>query len=94
VDAFLAKKEAQDSPLLQAALMGGGMELNDKVAQLHGRLQAELAKVDDELQSLGQAWEVCAAELPLARLESLGQRLGFWTKWSSQLAERSNRLMF
>ena len=43
VDAFLAKKEAQDSPLLQAALMGEGMALNDKVTELHGRLQSELA---------------------------------------------------
>ena len=32
-DAFLARKEAQDSPLLQAALMGEGMELNEKVVR-------------------------------------------------------------
>ncbi len=100
-DAFLAKKEANDSPLLQAALMGEGMALNDKVTAVHGRLQAELAKVDAELQSLGQAWEALdgqpegrAEKLPLARLEALGQRLGFWSKWSAQLAERSSRLMF
>jgi hypothetical protein len=101
VDAFLAKKEAQDSPLLQAALMGEGMALNDKVTELHGRLQSELAMVDAELQSLGQAWEALDGQaegrggaLPLAKLESLGQRLGFWSKWSAQLAERSSRLMF
>lgn len=100
-DAFLAKKEANDSPLLQAAVMGEGMALNDKVTAVHGRLQAELAKVDAELQSLGQAWEALdgqpegrAEKLPLARLEALGQRLGFWSKWSSQLADRSSRLMF
>jgi hypothetical protein len=64
-------------------------------------LQSELAKVDAELQSLGQAWESLDGQaegrwesLPLARLESLGQRLGFWSKWSDQLAERSSRLMF
>jgi hypothetical protein len=57
--------------------------------------------VDAELQSLGQAWEALDGQaegrgeaLPLARLESLGQRLGFWSKWSAQLAERSSRLMF
>jgi hypothetical protein len=94
VDAFLAKKDSQDSPLLQVALMGEGMALNDRVTAVHGRLQSELAKVDDELKSLGQAWEVRAVELPLAKLEALGQRLGFWTKWSAQLAERSSRLMF
>ncbi len=101
VDAFLAKKESQDSPLLQAVLMGEGMELNDKVTELHGRLRSELAKVDAELQSLGPAWKALdgetdgrAEKLPLARLESLGQRLGFWVKWSAQLAERSSRLMF
>jgi hypothetical protein len=64
-------------------------------------LQSELAKVDAELQLLGQAWEALDGQtegrrgaLPLARLESLGQRLGFWSKWSDQLAERSSGLMF
>lgn len=101
VDAFLAKKDAQDSPLLQAALMSEGMALNDRVAEIHGRLQSELAKVDAELQSFAQAWKVIdgqaegrAESLPLARLELLGQQLGFWSKWSDQLAERSSRLMF
>jgi len=68
---------------------------------VHGRLQLELAKVDAELQSLSPRWEVLdgqvegrAEALPLARLESLGQRLGFWSRWSGQLAERSSRLMF
>ena len=101
VYAFLAKREAQDSPLLRAALMGEGMALNDRVTEVHGRLQLELAKVDAELQSLSPRWEVLdgqvegrAEALPLARLESLGQRLGFWSRWSGQLAERSSRLMF
>ena len=100
-DAFLAKKEANDSALLRAALMEEGMALNDKVTEAHGRLQAELAKVDAELQALGQAWEALdgqpegrAEKLPLRRLEALGQQLGFWSKWSSQLADRSIRLMF
>ena len=101
VDAFLAKKEAHDSPLLQAALMEEGMSLNDRVTAVHSRLQAELSKVDAALQSLGQAWEALDGEaegraerLPLAKLEALGQRLSFWSKWSAQLAERSSRLMF
>ncbi len=101
VDAFLVKKEAQDSPLLQAVLMGEGIELNDKVTEIHGRLQAELAILDAELRTLGQAWEALDTQaegrvnaLPLAKLEALGQRLSFWVKWSGQLAERSSRLMF
>ena len=101
VDAFLVKKEAQDSPLLQAVLMGEGIELNDKVTEIHGRLQSELAILDAELQTLGQAWEALDSQaegrvndLPLAKLEAIGQRLGFWVKWSGQLAERSGRLMF
>mgnify|MGYP007088481831 FL=1 len=101
VDAFLVKKEAQDSPLLQAVLMGEGIKLNDKVTEIHGRLQSELAILDAELQTLGQAWEALDSQaegrvndLPLAKLEAIGQRLGFWVKWSGQLAERSSRLMF
>ncbi len=101
VDAFLAKKAAQDSPLLQVALMGKGMVLNDLVSEVHGRLQVELEWADAGLQSLGPAWEALdgkadgrAEKLPLAKLESIGQRLCFWSKWSNQLAERSSRLMF
>jgi len=101
VDAFLAKKETQDSPLLQAVLMEEGMVLNDKVTEVHGRLQAELAKVNTELEALGPEWKVLddqaegrAERLPLAKLEALGQQLSFWSKWSSQLGERSSRLMF
>jgi len=101
VDAFLAKKETQDSPLLQAVLMEEGIALNDKVTEVHGRLQVELAKVNNELEALGPAWELLddqaegrAERLPLAKLEALGQQLSFWSKWSSQLGERSSRLMF
>ena len=83
VDAFLAKKEAQDSPLLQAALMGEGMALNDKVTELHGRLQSELAMVDAELQSLGQAWEALDGQA-----EGRGGRcpLPSWSRLANGLA--------
>jgi len=101
VDAFLTKKEKQDSPMLQAALMMEGVALNDEVSALHSRLQEELAKLDAELCELCPAWEVLDGragdrekELPLGKLEALGQRLSFWTKWSTQLGERSSRLMF
>ncbi|MEE2942171.1 MAG: DnaJ domain-containing protein [Verrucomicrobiota bacterium] len=101
VDAFLERKEAQDSPLLQALLMGEGIELNDKVTEIHRRLKSELAILDVELRTLSQVWEALDVQaeervnaLPFAKLEALGQRLGFWMKWSGQLAERSNRLMF
>jgi len=101
VDAFLERKEAQDSPLLQALLMGEGIELNDKVTEIHRRLKSELAILDVELRTLSQVWEALDVQaeervnaLPFAKLEALGQRLGFWMKWSGQLAERSSRLMF
>ena len=61
----------------------------------------ELAKVNNELEALGPAWELLddqaegrVERLPLAKLEALGQQLSFWSKWSSQLGERSSRLMF
>ena len=101
VDAFLTKKEQQDSPMLQAALMGDGIALNDEVAEMHQKLQTELAKIDDSLKALNSDWERLdgvidgrAPMLPLAKLDALGQRLSFWVKWSAQLGERSSRLMF
>ena len=47
-----------------------------------------------ETVSLKVPGEDRADTLPLAKLEALGQRLSFWVKWSSQLGERSSRLMF
>ena len=101
VDAFLTKKEKQDSPMLQAALMMEGVALNDEVSALHSRLQEELAKVDAKLRELCPDWEALEGQredrvsrLPLGKLEALGQRLSFWAKWSAQLGERSSRLMF
>ena len=101
VDVFLTKKEQQDSPMLQAGLMGEGMELHHEVAELHQKLQTELAKIDDSLKALNSDWERLdgvidgrATRLPLAKLDALGQRLSFWVKWSAQLGERSSRLMF
>ena len=101
VDAFLARKEKQDSPMLQAALMVEGMALNDEVTEMHSRLLGELSKLDIELRSLVPAWELLDTQvddrterLPLAKLEALAQRLSFWVKWIAQLGERSGRLMF
>ena len=101
VDVFLTKKEQQDSPMLQAGLMGEGMELHHEVAELHQKLQTELAKIDDSLKALNSDWERLdgvidgrATRLPLVKLDALGQRLSFWVKWRAQLGERSSRLMF
>ena len=57
VDAFLTQKEQQDSPMLQAALMGEGMAMHDEVAELHKKLQTELAKIDNSLKALNSDWE-------------------------------------
>ena len=101
VDAFLTNKEQQNSPMLQAALMGDGIALNDEVAEMHQKLQAEVTKIDDSLKALNPDWERLdgvidgrAQILPLAKLDALGQRLSFWVKWRAQLGERSSRLMF
>ena len=87
--------------MLQAALMGDGIALNDEVAEMHQKLQAEVTKIDDSLKALNPDWERLdgvidgrAPILPLANLDALGQRLSFWVKWSAQLGERSSRLMF
>lgn len=101
VDLFLKKKEEQDSPILQAALMEEGMLLNDAVSEMHQKLQIELMKINEALKSLNPQWDQIGEDpvkrlekLPLVELDSIGQRLSFWVKWSSQLGDRSSRLMF
>ena len=101
VDLFLEKKEKQDSPILQVALMAEGMLLNDEISKTHQKLQAELMKIDEALKLLNPQWDQVGAdsvgrvdELPIAELGAIAQRLSFWVKWRAQLGERSSRLMF
>ncbi len=101
VDLFLVKKDEQDSPMLQAALMEEGMLLNDEVSEMHQKLQFELNGINEELKILNKQWDSVEDDsvertdkLPLIELASIGQSLSFWVKWSSQLGERSSRLMF
>ena len=101
VDLFLKKKEAQNSPMLQVVLMEEGVLLNDEVSEMHQKLQIELKKLNDALKLLNSKWDQVGEasesredKLPLSELDSISQRLSFWVKWSSQLGERSGRLMF
>ena len=68
---------------------------------MHQKLHLELNGIKEELKLLnkpGDSVEDDSVEridkLPLIELASIGQRLSFWVKWSSQLGERSSRLMF
>ena len=101
VDLFLEKKEKQDSPILQANLMGEGIFLNDEISGIHQKLQVELMKINEALKLLNPQWDQVGEDsvdridkLPLAELGAIAQRLSFWAKWSAQLGERSSRLMF
>ena len=101
VDLFLKKKEEQNSPMLQVILMEEGVLLNDVVSEMHQKLQIELEKLNDALKLLNSKWDRVGEssegrkdKLPLTELDSISQRLSFWVKWSSQLGERSGRLMF
>ena len=87
--------------MLQVILMEEGVLLNDEVSEMHQKLQVELKKLDDALKLLNSKWDRVGEssegrkdKLPLTELESISQRLSFWVKWSSQLGERSGRLMF
>ena len=87
--------------MLQVVLMEEGVLLNDEVSEMHQKLQIELKKVNDALKLLNSKWDQVGETsegrediLPLSELDSISQRLSFWVKWSSQLGERSGRLMF
>ena len=68
---------------------------------MYQKLQIELKKLNDALKLLNSKWDQVGEasegredKLPLSELDSISQRLSFWVKWSSQLGERSGRLMF
>ncbi|MBG85750.1 MAG: hypothetical protein CMO80_02485 [Verrucomicrobiales bacterium] len=90
-DAFLAKKEEADSPLLKVRLFEEGMNHSDKVQARIGDLNGRVEALDGELKELNGAWTTdwTAAR---GRVEEICRLLSYYDRWRGQLNERFVRL--
>jgi DnaJ-domain-containing protein 1 len=95
-DALIAEKEKTTSPVLQARLFERGSEWTEQLMAMQRRIGDEREKLAAELKTMNAAWEspVPGAPLPLARLEEIRRRLGYFARWSEQIQERIVKLSF
>jgi DnaJ-domain-containing protein 1 len=85
VDQFMAEKNRATSPMLQAQMFGKGLEWNDVIAELQGRVGEVKARAEAELQQIGKNWP---REKPLARIAGLAHVFAMTGRWEAQLQER------
>jgi DnaJ-domain-containing protein 1 len=100
VDAFLAERQAVQSPMLKVRLFQQGLDWTDRLKSLQQRVQQQATALDEELRTLNQAWLSAAAVgspervagLPLGRLEEIYRVLSYVSRWTGQIQERLAQL--
>ena len=85
VDAIIARREAEPSPLLRAQSMPEALDWLEKVNALLDTLNTQLAALESELQSFKDNWD-CDT------LERLYHRFSYLQKWRGQLNDRAVKL--
>ncbi|HXD00813.1 MAG TPA: DnaJ domain-containing protein [Verrucomicrobiae bacterium] len=95
-DTLIAEKEKKTSPILQARLFERGAERTDELLAMQRKIGGHREELMAELKALNAAWESPAVgtPLPLARLEEIRRRLGYFARWSEQIQERLVKLSF
>jgi DnaJ-domain-containing protein 1 len=95
-DVLIAEKEKTTSPVLQAQLFGRGADCIDRLTAMQRKIGGQREELLEELKTMNAAWESTSpdAPLPLARLEEIRRRLGYFARWSEQIQERMVKLSF
>ncbi|HVY70259.1 MAG TPA: DnaJ domain-containing protein [Verrucomicrobiae bacterium] len=99
VDAFLARRDAESSPLLRVQWFERGMEWDDKLRESQARVQEMHTALETELRGLGDAWPAHtntatpSVEGTLPRLGEIYRALSLLGRWQSQLQERLMKLV-
>jgi hypothetical protein len=99
-DAFLAKKAAVSSPLLQIGIFERGQEWTAQLSLMQQRILSQREQLLGELRELDARWE--SARKPdsrergpmLQRLEEIYRLLGYFGRWITQIHERIARISF
>ena len=85
IDTFLAKREAETSPLLKAQSFPQALDWLEKTNALLSRIQQELQALDAAARGLNAQWD-CET------LEKLFHQYSYLQKWQAQLNDRAVRL--
>ncbi len=95
-DQLIAEKAGTTSPVLQARIFERGAECTERLMAMQRKIGGQREELLAELKAMNAAWESPApgAALPLARLEEIRRRLGYFTRWSEQIQERTVKLSF
>lgn len=95
VDAFLGEKTRATSPLLQVKFFERGQEYSEMLQALHQRVSALNEELIEKLKRIDSAWQSAEPRTALLpQLEELYRLFSYFTRWNSQLQERSVRLSF
>lgn len=95
VDAFLASKEAAQTALQRAALMGEGLDWTDRLQAFLSRIRSLFNEAAESVQSVEASWPGAdAAPSPdqLAALESACRAFSFLGRWEAQINDRMTKL--
>jgi DnaJ-domain-containing protein 1 len=88
-DAFLARKAAVASPLLQVQFFEPAQDWIARLNALQQQISLRQEDLVNELRGLNSAWDAGApSNLPLGRLEEIRRQLGYFARWMEQLRER------
>ena len=95
-DALIAEKAKTTSPVLQAQLFGRSADCTDQLTAMQRKIGAQREELIEELKTMNAAWESAppGGTPPLARLEEIRRRLGYFARWSEQIQERAVKLSF
>ena len=90
-DKLNEKLAAATSPMVKAQLAGEAILLSDQLTTYRSGLEQELQSVESELPALAQSW----TEAPdWAKLRDIYRTVSHLSRWSNQLAERMQSLIF
>lgn len=100
VDAALAGRDQETSPMRRLRFVERGLEWSDRMESLRKDIQARQEALMRELREMNAFWESAPppgdparrTSLPLRRLAELSQLFSYLARWSSQLEERLTRL--
>jgi hypothetical protein len=91
LDGHLKKKSQATTALEKAAVMVDGLEWQESITALQGKLSDYSQKLDAELQELDAAW--ISGNKELEKLETLYRRYAYVSRWLQQLEERQVALL-
>jgi DnaJ-domain-containing protein 1 len=92
-DILAGEKDTLTSPLLKVGLFERSQEMTDRLLQLQSKINTARESVLLAIQEIDSDWpRVSDRESALSKLEKYYRLLSYFTRWNSQLQERTVKL--